>query len=74
MATRSIPNIRLLDLLDERDVARITRMSLASVRRWRLLRRGPRYLKIGSSVRYRPADLFAWLDSCPSGGSRGEGR
>jgi hypothetical protein len=74
MATRSIPNIRLLDLLDERDVARITRMSLASVRRWRLLRRGPRYLKIGSSVRYRPEDLFAWLDSRPSSGSRGEAR
>jgi predicted DNA-binding transcriptional regulator AlpA len=59
-------------LLTERDVARITGLSVASVRRWRLLRQGPRYLKIGSSVRYRPEDLSAWLDSRPSGGSRPE--
>jgi hypothetical protein len=31
-------------LLDERHVARITGMSVASVRRWRLLNRGPRYI------------------------------
>jgi hypothetical protein len=30
-------------LLNEHDVARITGMSLATARRWRLLRRGPRY-------------------------------
>jgi hypothetical protein len=36
-------------LLNEYDVARITRLSVASVRRWRLLRHGPKYLKIGSA-------------------------
>ena len=61
-------------LLNEHDVARITDMSVASVRRWRLLRQGPTYVKIGSAVRYRPEDLLAWLDSRPSGGSRGEAR
>jgi predicted DNA-binding transcriptional regulator AlpA len=30
---------------------------------WRSLRTGPAYLKIGRSVRYRLADLEAWLDS-----------
>jgi predicted DNA-binding transcriptional regulator AlpA len=48
-------------LLTEHDVARITGLSVASVRRWRLLRQGPRYLKIGSAVRYRPEDVAAWL-------------
>ena len=58
----------LEELLNEHDVARITGLSVASVRRWRLLRQGPRYLKIGSAVRYNPEDLAAWLHSRPSGG------
>lgn len=64
-------HINLEDLLGEYDVARITRLSVASVRRWRYLKQGPRYLKIGSSVRYRPEDITAWLASRPTGG---EGR
>lgn len=57
-------------LLDERAVARLTGMSVASVRRWRLLRRGPHYLKLGSAVRYRPADIRAWLERQPTGGGQ----
>jgi predicted DNA-binding transcriptional regulator AlpA len=57
-------------LLNEYDVARITKLSVASVRRWRLLRQGPLYLKIGSAVRYRPEDIAAWLDSRPRGGEQ----
>jgi predicted DNA-binding transcriptional regulator AlpA len=55
-------------LLNENDVARITGLSVASVRRWRLLRQGPRFLKLNSAVRYRRADLMAWIESRPSGG------
>ena len=55
-------------LLNEHDVARITGLSVASVRRWRLLRQGPKYLKIGAAVRYKPEDISAWLESRPSGG------
>lgn len=58
-------------LLNEHNVARITGLSVASVRRWRLLRQGPKYLKIGSAVRYRREDITAWLASRPTGG---EGR
>jgi predicted DNA-binding transcriptional regulator AlpA len=57
-------------LLDEHDVARITALSVASVRRWRLLRQGPKYLKIGAAVRYRTEDIRAWLESRPAGGGR----
>ena len=60
-------------LLNEYDVARITGLSVASVRRWRLLRQGPRYLKIGSSVRYKAEDVSAWLGSRPSGGEQQAG-
>ena len=58
-------------LLNEHDVARITGLSVASVRRWRLLRQGPKYLKLGSAVRYRSEDITAWLATRPTGG---EGR
>ena len=56
------------NLLNEHDVARITGLSVASVRRWRLLRQGPKYLKIGAAVRYKAEDICAWLESRPSGG------
>jgi predicted DNA-binding transcriptional regulator AlpA len=62
------------NLLNEHDVARITGLSVASVRRWRLLRQGPRYLKLGSAVRYKAEDVSAWLDSRPAGGERTDAR
>ncbi|MEO8592308.1 MAG: helix-turn-helix domain-containing protein [Candidatus Solibacter sp.] len=52
-------------LLKEHDVAGVTGLSVASVRRWRLDGKGPKYLKIGSAVRYRPEDVAAWLESRP---------
>ncbi|MEN6534993.1 MAG: helix-turn-helix domain-containing protein [Bryobacteraceae bacterium] len=62
-------------LLNERDVARITGLSVASVRRWRLLRQGPKYLKIGSAVRYTPEAIREFVASRPTGGGQeaGEG-
>jgi len=65
------PENTLEELLNEHDVARITGLAVASVRRWRLLRQGPQYLKIGAAVRYRGADLATWLTTRPTGG---EGR
>jgi predicted DNA-binding transcriptional regulator AlpA len=59
-------------LLNEHDVARITGLSVASVRRWRLIRQGPQYLKIGAAVRYRSEDLSVWLQSRPTGGTGSE--
>ena len=55
-------------LLNEHDVAHLTGLSVASVRRWRLSKAGPRYLKIGAAVRYKPQDISAWLESRPTGG------
>lgn len=69
METPSLPK-----LLNEHDVARVIGLSVASVRRGRLLRQGPRYLKIGSAVRYRSDDVSAWLATRPTGGERSEPR
>lgn len=66
--TMASPNQFSQGLLSERQVARITGMSVATVRRWRLLGQGPKYLKLNAAVRYRPEDVAAWLESRPSGG------
>ncbi len=63
-------NNTLETLLNERDVARITGLSVASVRRWRLYRQGPKYIKFGAAVRYRAADVAAFIESRPSGGGQ----
>lgn len=55
-------------LLNEHDVAGICKLSLATIRRMRLLSTGPKYLKIGAAVRYRRDDLASWLGSRPTGG------
>jgi excisionase family DNA binding protein len=57
------------NLMTEEEVSKRLSVSLASLRRWRLLRKGPVFVKVGSLVRYRPEDLDAWLASLPTGGS-----
>jgi predicted DNA-binding transcriptional regulator AlpA len=61
-------------LLNERDISRITGLSLATIRRWRLLGQGPKFRKCGSAVRYKPQDVSDWLDSRPSGGEHQQER
>ena len=55
-------------LLTETDVADRLKVSLACLRRWRLEKRGPVFLKIGPLVRYRTEGLESWLASLPTGG------
>lgn len=57
------------ELFTETEVARRIHVSLACLRRWRLERRGPQFIKIGPLVRYRPEELEAWLATLPTGGS-----
>jgi hypothetical protein len=57
------------NLLNERQVSERLNVSVAALRRWRVQRRGPVFLKIGSMVRYSPKDLESWLAGLPTGGS-----
>ncbi len=59
------PLPRQPEMLTDHQVAEHIKMSVATVRRWRRLRQGPKFLKVGSAVRYRRADVEAWLSSCP---------
>jgi predicted DNA-binding transcriptional regulator AlpA len=57
-------------LLTEHELAEMTGVALATLRRWRLLGRGPKFLKLGATVRYTPQDVSAWLASRPCGGGQ----
>ncbi len=54
--------------LTECEVSERTHISLATLRRWRLENRGPKYYKFGSLVRYDEAELTCWERTQPSGG------
>ncbi len=66
----SVANTAIENLLNEYDLALITKRSVASIRRDRLLKKGCPFVKIGASVRYRPSDVEDWLESLPKGGAR----
>ena len=68
----STNEIQMERLLTDLEVAERLAVSVATARRWRLLRQGPRYLKVGASVRYRPQDVEAWIFSQPTGGAQME--
>jgi predicted DNA-binding transcriptional regulator AlpA len=67
----STPQKTVPRLVDEHEVAEILRISVATVRRWRLLKRGPMFIKVGAAVRYRLEDISTWVESRPTGGEKG---
>lgn len=54
------------ELIDEREVARAQRRSVAAVRNDRLRHKGVPFVKIGRSVRYRRSDLQKYIASLPA--------
>jgi hypothetical protein len=46
--------------LNEREAAQILGLNVKTLRRWRWAGKGPRFLKMGSAVRYERADLEAY--------------
>lgn len=50
-------------LLTEHEVAQLLKVSVATMRRRRLFRQPPEYLKIGASVRYRRAAIQRLIES-----------
>jgi predicted DNA-binding transcriptional regulator AlpA len=55
-------------LLNDHQVAELLSVSVATVRRWRMLGQGPRFLKVGTLCKYRAEDIDQWLDSRCAGG------
>jgi len=50
-------------LLIDSEVAKITKFSVSSVRKWRVQGRGPLYLRLGNSIRYKEQDVLHYVQS-----------
>ncbi len=48
-------------LLNEREVASSCSISVLTLRKGRSVKRGPKFIKISTLVRYRPEDIDAWI-------------
>jgi predicted DNA-binding transcriptional regulator AlpA len=50
-------------LLDSEEVAEILGIAPGSLQNWRVRGIGPRHVKVGQFVRYRPEEVEQWLES-----------
>lgn len=50
-------------LLSTEEVAEVLGGRPGRLRQWRYLGEGPRYLKVGATVRYRARDVESWLEA-----------
>jgi predicted DNA-binding transcriptional regulator AlpA len=50
--------------LTEHEVALRLGLSVATLRAWRLKRKGPRFVRFGRAVRYLEADIERFVDAC----------
>jgi predicted DNA-binding transcriptional regulator AlpA len=55
-------------LLNDNEVAEELGISVSTLRKWRYSGQGPRFVKLGASVRYKPEDITRFLASCETGG------
>jgi predicted DNA-binding transcriptional regulator AlpA len=60
-SARNFPRDIPTDLVDEVALAVRLGVSRSTLQSWRYAGRGPRYLKIGRLIRYRNADIEAFL-------------
>ena len=59
----------------EMEVEALTGLRVKTLQRWRLLGRGPRFVRLGGRcVRYPARDLEQWVNSQPGGGQPVEAR
>jgi predicted DNA-binding transcriptional regulator AlpA len=53
----------LQSLLNVCEVAALLRCSASSLNKWRLDGSGPMFVRVGSRVRYRRADVIGWVNA-----------
>lgn len=51
------------DLLNEVEASDLLRISVRTLQSWRCKGIGPRFIRVGRSIRYRRGDLLDWTQS-----------
>lgn len=54
----------------EKEVAQQLHLSIETLRKWRVLGKGPAYCKVGSLVRYSQSAIQSWLEARMKGGEQ----
>ncbi|WP_208981970.1 helix-turn-helix domain-containing protein [Pseudovibrio sp. Ad46] len=50
-------------LITEAAAADYLGISIRTIQAWRVRGGGPKYVKLGKAVRYRPSDIQVWIES-----------
>jgi predicted DNA-binding transcriptional regulator AlpA len=50
------------EILDTDQVAALLQIRASTLKRWRLVKKGPRYFRAGRHVRYRLSSVLAWVE------------
>lgn len=53
------------EYLSARQVAQLTGFSAKILETYRAQKRGPKYFKVGTNIRYRVADVREWMEANP---------
>lgn len=53
--------VTLPELATRRQVAEYTQTSVPTLARWAAEQKGPRFIRLGTVVRYRREDVLAWI-------------
>lgn len=57
------------DLMKEREVAELLRISRQTLSKWRAEEKGPPFIRVGGSIRYPREAVQKWLDERTLGGA-----
>jgi excisionase family DNA binding protein len=52
---------QLPEIATRQQVAEYTQTSVPTLARWAAEQKGPRFIRLGSAVRYRREDVLAWI-------------
>ena len=58
-----------MDLMKEREVAEMLRISRQTLSKWRSEDKGPPFIQVGGSIRYNREAVQRWLDERTLGGA-----
>lgn len=58
-------------LVDTKRAAQILGFAADTLTYWRCKRKGPPFVRLGTSIRYQVSELWQWVDQQRSGGGRG---
>lgn len=56
-------NFRVCELIGEKEAAELLKLSVKTLRKWRSLGIGIKYVKMGRSIRYRLIDIESFLNA-----------